>query len=126
MRRTCRSPDLPHPAFAVGDIAALDADELGLECGGDRAAVAVADQDVTARALDLADCRDNRGGAAGESLAQLAARGVGAPLLDAVALFAHRAAFFAGKRDDRIPRDAGKNRAAQRRRDERAVVEHEE
>src|SRR5882672_2101278 len=101
------SADLAHPTFAVGDIAALDTDELGLQRRGDRAAGAVADNDIAVRTLDLADRRDDRGRTASENLAQLAACRIGAPLLDAVALLADRAAFATGERDDRIPGDAG-------------------
>ena len=60
---------------------------------GDRAAAAVADDEAAVGGPDLADRGDDRGRAAGEGLAQPAARRVGAPLIVAVALLAHRAAF---------------------------------
>src|ERR1700692_3330807 len=38
---SCCLRDLAHPALGVRDVAALDADELRLQRGGDRAAIAV-------------------------------------------------------------------------------------
>src|ERR1700720_721830 len=56
---------------------------------------------------------------------QLSAGGVGAPLVDRVGLLAHARAGILRERDDRIAGDARQDRA-ERRRQQRTVVEHEE
>src|SRR5205823_12706375 len=90
----------------------------------DRAGGAAADEEIATGGTHLADRRDDRRRAAGKSLFQLSAGGVGAPLLDRVGLLAHARAGILGQRDDRIAGDTGQDRAEWRRR-ERTVVEHE-
>src|SRR5271166_4407943 len=114
------------PSEFVGDFAALDADELGPQGFGDRAASAIADDEAAPGRLDLADRGDDGGRAAGKGLAQPPACGVAPPRVVAVALYAHGLAIAPGERDDRIPGDARQNGAAERRRQHRAVVEDEE
>ena len=110
----------------VGGAAALDRRQRVEHALRQLAGAAAADGEATGRFHHLADRGHDRGGAAGEGFGQAAARGVGAPLVDAIGLFAHRQALVAGDADDRIAGDAGQNRAGQRRGDHRSVVEHEE
>src|SRR6478735_4642746 len=86
------------PAVLVLGGAALDRDELVAQPLGGLAGSAAADGELAVMAGDLADRSDDRGGAAGEGLGQLAALGIRAPLVDRVALLAHRQAFLAGER----------------------------
>src|SRR5690348_9731943 len=65
-----------HPAELVGNLAALDADQLRLDGGRYRAGRTVGDQYVPRSALDLADRSDDGGGAAGECFLQPAAPSV--------------------------------------------------
>src|ERR1051325_10825078 len=84
----CNSPASPypaHPAELVGNLAALDADQLRLDGGRYRAGRTVGDQYVPRSALDLADRSDDGGRAAGECFLQPAAPGVRAPLVHRIA-----------------------------------------
>ena len=109
----------------VGRAAVLDVDQLLAQPHRDRARGAAVDGEIAARGTNLADWRDDGRRAAGEGLFQLAAGCVGAPLVDRIGLLAHARAGFLGERDDRIPCDARQD-GAERRRQQRTVVEHEE
>src|ERR1700682_6066049 len=117
--------DLSDPVVRVGRAAVLDVDKLLAQPHGDGAGSTAADEKIAARRTHLADRRDDGRRAAGERLFQLAAGGIGAPLVDRVGLLAHARARILRQRDDRIAGDAGQD-GAERRRRERTVVEHEE
>ena len=78
------------------------------------------------RPAHAADRGDHCRGAAGEGLAQAAAFGVCFPLIDRIGRLADRQALVFGQRQQRIARDAGQDRAAERRCLQRAIVENEE
>ena len=69
---------------------------------GDRAAAAVADDEAAVGGLDFADRGHDGRRAAGEGLADPAARRIRPPRVIAVALLAHGPALAPGERDDRI------------------------
>src|SRR5437667_12304118 len=95
------------PAMRVGRAAALDTDQGGLQFLGLGARAAVADLEFAVLASDRADRRDDGGRATGEGLAQAAAAGVGAPLVDRIAVLANLDALVVGQRDQCRARDAG-------------------
>src|SRR5947207_11792696 len=120
------SPYPAHPAELVGNLAALDADQLRLDGGRYRAGRTVGDQYVSRSALDLADRSDDGGGAAGEWFLQSPVPGVRTPLIHRIAFLADRSAFLVRQGDDRVARDARQDCTGERRRHQRAVMHHEE
>src|SRR5216683_5056667 len=80
--------DLSDPVVRVGHATVLDVDQLLAQPHGDGAGCAAADEKIAARRTHLADRRDHGRRAAGERLLQLAAAGIGAPLVDRVTLLA--------------------------------------
>ncbi len=111
---------------SVVGAAALDVDELLADAHRDLARAAVGDGEVAVQALDRADRRDHRRGAAGERLADAARGSAVPPLRQADRAFLDAAAGPLGQLDHRVAGDAGQDRAGQRRGDQGAVVEDEE
>src|ERR1700682_2211069 len=120
-----RSQDLFDPVVRVGRATVLDVDQLLAQPHGDGAGRAAADEKITARGTHLADRRDDGRRAAGEGLFQLSAGGGGAPLVERVGFLAHARAAILRERDNRIAGDARQDRA-ERRRQQRTIVEREE
>ena len=102
------------PPVRVGFLPALDRHQAVAQALGELAGAAAADGEFAVAPGDLAHRGDHRSGAARERLDQMAGLRIGAPLVEAVALFAHGQAFFGGEQQQAVASDAGQDRTTQR------------
>src|SRR5580704_13259555 len=98
-REYLASEDPVDPAMRVGRAPALDADQSRFQFLGLGAGAAVSDLELAIPAADRADRRDDGSRTAGEGLPEAAAGGVGAPLVDRVAVLANLDALVVGQGD---------------------------
>src|SRR4051812_13771926 len=117
------SAQLVHPAVRVLPDTALDAEQGLAQLQGDLAGRAVAVGPGVRLRLDMADRRDDRGGAAGEDLGEGAGGRVGAPLVQGDDTFLGGVAEVAGDLEEGVAGDALEDRAGERRRDDPVAVD---